>query len=456
MKSTFPCFLTLLLAPLAALAQDSVTKPSSERAAFFEEKVVWQNKEENAWPYHVYGLVQSSKGALLAFAEGRQGKGGDADPHHLVLKRSTDGGRNWSRNIYVEKGDGSFWSANGEPGKLECWTNTGPIVDEKTGRVFFFYALNEGTRQQNWTRVFYRYSDDDGLTWLPSSEEGGRIEVTHLFADNPHGWTFHMPGPGHGIQLRHQQGKHADKNGRLMLAVWHRRAVTANPRLYGVSMLVSDDHGETWRRAGDAGVEHGMNEGRIVELEDGRILLNTRGGVAVRDGKKVDTQKHRVYAWSNDAGETFGKPEVHTEFEYSRNGCDSSIQRYTTTTQNRKNILLFSRPADPRQRARMTVSLSSDEGKTWSTQKLVHDGPSFYSDLAVLPDGTIGLLYGKGKSPHEQLPDHVAFAHFNLEWLEQPRDSPSPSTPRKNRSWHHWNSRPVSDGEDVSAIQRRP
>jgi len=420
MKSTFPCFLTLLLAPLAALAQDSVTKPSSERAAFFEEKVVWQNKEENAWPYHVYGLVQSSKGALLAFAEGRQGKGGDADPHHLVLKRSTDGGRNWSRNIYVEKGDGSFWSANGEPGKLECWTNTGPVVDEKTGRVFFFYALNEGTRQQNWTRVFYRYSDDDGLTWLPSSEEGGRIEVTHLFADNPHGWTFHMPGPGHGIQLRHQQGKHADKNGRLMLAVWHRRAVTANPRLYGVSMLVSDDHGETWRRAGDAGVEHGMNEGRIVELENGRILLNTRGGVAVRDGKKVDTQKHRVYAWSNDAGETFGKPEVHTEFEYSRNGCDSSIQRYTTTTQNRTNILLFSRPADPRQRARMTVSLSSDEGKTWSTQKLVHDGPSFYSDLAVLPDGTIGLLYGKGKSPHEQLPDHVAFARFNLEWLEQP------------------------------------
>ena len=420
MKSTFPCFLTLLLAPLAALAQDSVTKPSSERAAFFEEKVVWQNKEENAWPYHVYGLVQSSKGALLAFAEGRQGKGGDADPHHLVLKRSTDGGRNWSRNIYVEKGDGSFWSANGEPGKLECWTNTGPVVDEKTGRVFFFYALNEGTRQQNWTRVFYRYSDDDGLTWLPSSEEGGRNEVTHLFADNPHGWTFHMPGPGHGIQLRHQQGKHADKNGRLMLAVWHRRAVTANPRLYGVSMLVSDDHGETWRRAGDAGVEHGMNEGRIVELEDGRILLNTRGGGAVRDGKKVDTQKHRVYAWSNDAGETFGKPEVHTEFEYSRNGCDSSIQRYTTTTQNRTNILLFSRPANPRQRARMTVSLSSDEGKTWSTQKLVHDGPSFYSDLAVLPDGTIGLLYGKGKSPHEQLPDHVAFAHFNLEWLEQP------------------------------------
>jgi hypothetical protein len=68
----------------------------------------------------------------------------------------------------------------------------------------------------------------------------------------------------------------------------------------------------------------------------------------------------------------------------------------------------------------MTVSLSGDEGKTWSAHKLVHDGPSFYSDLVVLPDGTIGLLYGKGQSPHRQLPDHVVFVRFNLAWLQQP------------------------------------
>ena len=419
MKPTLALLSALLLPPLVAFAQNSPAKQESSGPAFFEETVLWQNKEENAWPYHVYGLVRSAQGTLLAFAEARIGKGGDADPHHLVVKRSTDGGRTWSGNIYVEQGDGSFWAANGRPGKLECWTNTGPIVDEKTGRVFFFYALNEGTREQNWTRVFYRYSDDDGLTWSPSAKDGGRIEVTHLFADNPHGWTFHMPGPGHGIQLRHQHGKHADKNGRLVLAVWHRRAVTANPRLYGVSMLVSDDHGKTWRRAGDAGVGHGMGEGRIVELEDGRILLNARGGAALQDGKKINTQKHRIDAWSDDAGETFGKPVVRTEFEYSGNGCDSSLLRYATSTPGSKGLLLFSRPADPARRARMTVSLSGDEGKTWSAHKLVHDGPSFYSDLIVLPDGTIGLLYGKGRSPNGYLPDHVAFARFNLAWLRE-------------------------------------
>jgi sialidase-1 len=88
MKPTLALLAALLLAPLAAFAQNSQAKSEPVRPAFFEETVLWQNKEENAWPYHVYGLVRSAQGTLLAFAEGRRGKGGDADPHHLVVKRA--------------------------------------------------------------------------------------------------------------------------------------------------------------------------------------------------------------------------------------------------------------------------------------------------------------------------------------------------------------------------------
>jgi len=280
--------------------------------ATFEQSTIWKHNEDGVWPYHVYGLVQSVNGTLLAFAEGRV-RQRDQDPHHLVLKRSTDEGRTWSGNIYIERSDGRFWAANGHPGKREAWTNTGPVVDRETGRIFFFYALNEGSHHQNETRVFYQYSDDDGQSWLPVERDGGRVEMTRLLADNNHGWTFHMPGPGHGIQLCCQQGIHQHKNGRLVLAVWHRREVTADPRLYGVSLVVSDDHGKSWRHTGDTGIGYGMNEGRIVELHDGRILMNARGGVATRDGRQVDTQKHRVSAWSRDGGETFGTPQVRTE-----------------------------------------------------------------------------------------------------------------------------------------------
>ena len=59
------------------------------------------------------------------------------------------------------------------------------------------------------------------------------------------------------------------------------------------------------------------------------------------------------------------------------------------------------------------------QGQTWTHHKLIHDGPSFYSDIVVLPDRTIGLLYGKGRAQNPQLPHHVVFARFNLEYLMQ-------------------------------------
>jgi hypothetical protein len=62
----------------------------------------------------------------------------------------------------------------------------------------------------------------------------------------------------------------------------------------------------------------------------------------------------------------------------------------------------------------MTVRLSLDEGKIWPVAKLLHVGPSAYSDLAVLPDGTICWLYEAGKKART-------------------RRSPSPSS-----RWNGW------------------
>ena len=61
--------------------------------------------------------------------------------------------------------------------------------------------------------------------------------------------------------------------------------------------------------------------------------------------------------------------------------------------------LLFANPAAPK-RERLTVRMSDDEGATWSVGRVVHEGPSAYSSLAALPDGTIGLLFEQGdRSP---------------------------------------------------------
>lgn len=412
-RNEWMCFLALLTPMLCTL------RPAKADPPPFSEHVVWSHGEDGAWPHHVYGLTVTKAGTLLAFAEARVEPGDDA-PHHLAVKRSTDQGRTWSKSVFIERGDGSFWAAHGHPGKLECWVQSAPVVDHTTGRIFNFYALSDGTRQQRRTRVFYRFSDDDGRTWLPSEADGARVEVTALLDDNPHGWTFHMPGPGHGLQLARQPGDRERLNGRLIVQCWHRRAVTDNPGRYGVSLLVSDDHGRTWRHTGAGLMGYAMNESRIVELADGRLLIDARGGAGMREGERFNTQRQRVRAISRDAGETFDTPTVHDQFTFSLNGCDASLVRLPAGDGKDEDLLLFSRPADPEHRARMTVSISADLGRSWKHHRLVHDGPSFYSDLVILPDRTIGLLYGKGRvDPKNRfarhLPHHVVFTRFELD-----------------------------------------
>jgi hypothetical protein len=169
-------------------ANTAQTKPgASGKRPFINEQVVWGPGEDGIGPHFVYGLTLTKKGTVLAFCEGRITPG-DHTPHHLLLKRSVDSGRTWSDDTFIERSDGAFFKNVEEGGNTECWANPAAVVDQKTGRAFIFYVLNEGSKDQKWSRVFYRYSDDDGKTWLPDASHGGRIEITSIFKDNLYGY----------------------------------------------------------------------------------------------------------------------------------------------------------------------------------------------------------------------------------------------------------------------------
>ena len=90
-----------------------------------------------------------------------------------------------------------------------------------------------------------------------------------------------------------------------------------------------------------------------------------------------------------------------------------------------KNRLLFANP-EATTRKYMTVKLSYDEGKTWSESKLIHPGLVAYNCMAVLPDGSIGMLYERGVGYGA---DQLTFVRFTLDWLTDGRDTPPvPST----------------------------
>jgi sialidase-1 len=69
-------------------------------------------------------------------------------------------------------------------------------------------------------------------------------------------------------------------------------------------------------------------------------------------------------------------------------------------------------PGGKGKRRNPCIKISRDNGKTWPVNKTLEAEPSAYSDLSVLPDGTVICLYERGTS--------TACARFNLEWITQP------------------------------------
>ncbi len=106
---------------------------------------------------------------------------------------------------------------------------------------------------------------------------------------------------------------------------------------------------------------------------------------------------------------------------------DSEVYRYyrlSRLSDGRKNRLLFVNPCVPgtQERRNLTVRLSYDEGRTWPVSKTAEPGFGGYSDLSVLPDGTILCLY-EGGDPDGRGYSRLVVARFGLEWLTDGMDS---------------------------------
>ena len=328
--------------------------------------------------YRIPTLLVSAKGTLLAFCEAREGD--DGDPTDIVLKRSaTHGPADPPRmlNGYPRTfGYGVTWERMRVvlPGRGDAVMNQTPVVDPATGTIWLCCyevkgGLSEHLKDVFAGRVLLTASDDDGLSWREPRDitpETGRF----------------TPGPGVGIVL---------KSGRIVIPGYGPGARS--------KVIYSDDHCLTWRAG--APVEGATDESQVVELADGTLMLNMRS--SRRRGC-------RYVALSRDGGETWASEADAPALPGP--GCQASIVPYPLPGAAGR-LLLFTNPASGG-RANFTVRASRDEGKSWPISRLLDDGPAAYSGLAVLRDGTIGVLYETGAvHPYEK----ITFARFNLEWL---------------------------------------
>jgi len=312
---------------------------------------VWMSGEEHINTYRIPALVVANNDDLLAFAEARHGNGSDTGDIDL-----TDGGRTWSKQQVV-------WN----DGKNTCGNPCAVVAS--SGEVLLLATHNLGSDHESriiagtskGTRtVWILRSSDHGATWSKPEEITAQTKLKN--------WTWYATGPGAGIELRR-----GDHNGRLVIPCDH---IEAKTRHYYSHVIFSDDHGLTWQIGGST-PQHRVNECEVAELDDGRLLLNMRN---------YDREaRTRQQAISKDGGITW--TEQRHVLDLIEPICQASLRRL------RKGVLLFSNPASTTDRKRMTLRASFDQGYTWRWSALLHDGPSAYSCLQALSDGSVICLF---------------------------------------------------------------
>jgi sialidase-1 len=228
--------------------------------------------------------------------------------------------------------------------------------------------------------------NDNGQTW------SGREQV--VYPDEPNEpsdglyWRQAEPGPGSGIQLQWQSAANSP-NGRLIIPAKRSGSETPDgPATVEPFGYYSDDHGKTWK-VGNVTPGPDANEDEVVELTDGRVLL---------DGRQNDGDFRRRHL-STDGGVTWG-PDRPDSIAITK--VDGSMVRYSAKRSGHgRDRIFFSCPRgeDGLNRNNITIWTSYDEGETFIYPTQVNSGFAAYSVIQRLADGTIGLLVETAKQP---------------------------------------------------------
>ena len=327
--------------------------------------------------HRIPALTTATNGWIIAAWDGRPETCQDApQANSIVYRISKDGGKSWTP---IQT------ALAGTPGANKVgFSDPSFVVDRTTGTIFLFSVksfdaglfqshLGTDPTARNILHAHVVESHDFGQTWV-----NPRTITDQVTAGYEGQWFTRFASSGEGIQLRY--GAHA---GRLIQQ--YAVANSGSTSLMAVSVY-SDDHGVTWKPGTPS--EGSADENKVVELSDGRLLLNSR---------TQGTAGQRLEAISYDGGQTWGPFRHNWDLTDPRNNA-SIIRAYPNAPQGsaRARVLLFSNADSSSARANGTIRVSYDDGFTWNEGKVFESGDMAYSTLHALNDGTWGLLYETG------------------------------------------------------------
>lgn len=334
----------------------------SEPLKLLSTQSLFVSGTHNTHTFRIPAIATATNGDLIAACDARRTGSGDLIPQRtidIVFRRSTDNGETWSPIEVMDQSDDGGCS---DPSLL---------VDEVTGDIFCFYNFMVSDKASKEFRFYVQRSADHGKTWAHPKDITDQVAGPELKD------AFKFITSGRGIQTR---------DGTLI----HNYVRVGK----GITLFASRDHGKTWNKLSD--VTPG-DESKVVQLSDGNLMVNSR----ISPGKRF---VHR----SNDGGKTW-QSVADTNLPDPR--CNAAIIQYTAKQDGyAKNRLLFCNAASNQSRKNLAVRISYDDGETWSNGKVIDGGASAYSEITILQDGSLGVLYEPGHS-------EVRFVRFTLDAL---------------------------------------
>lgn len=313
--------------------------------------------------YRIPALLCAKNGVLLAAIDERINSCADVngnDNINIVIRSSRDNGLSWSdiRTI-VDYPEGKSAS------------DPSFILDTKTGTIFLFYNYMDRLKEKDIYYLHVIKSTDHGYTW--SEPEDITSQITKVEWKN----DFKFITSGKGTQTAF---------GTLLHTLVNLK--------FGVFIFGSLDHGRTWFLK-ETPIKS-ADESKIIELKDGTWMVNSR----------VNKLGMRYVSTSIDQGESW---ESMKEISLIDPSCNAAIIRYKYKS---KNCLLFVNAAAKDSRRNLNLKISYDEGKSWSAGKTVFPGSAAYSDIVVLKNGDLGILFEKNNYQEN------VFVRIPFKWLE--------------------------------------
>ena len=372
--------------------------------------MVFSNRE--GWNYYrIPELLALPNGDLLAFADRRYNGAGDLPNRiEVYVKKSTNNGTNWGAEKQVTPTSLS---------KSDGYGDTAAVLDKKTGDVIAVVAFGQGfpnSTPQDPIRIRTIRSRNNGESWEAPIDITSQIYGDGCKDPTRKTWHAAFVSSGNGLQLR---------NGRLCFVLVVRETTQTATKSIRNYVMYSDDGGHKWKVSrGSPKNPQGGNEAKIVELnQDGHLLMNIRPNGA---------PWVRYLARSYDYGETWTEAKPQNDLPSS--GSNGDTIYYTSTLngydKNRLITLVDARPYKNGNNGgpgEPTFYISYDEGYTWSNSKCMYSANAGYSSLAILKDGSIGILAELGNSWNGP----IYFLKTSIEWCNSNDNPCSPTNTKK-------------------------